>query len=76
MNQKWRRERILNVPLCKEDCLDWWEDCRTSYTCKSSWHKGWNWSSGEGLGGEVEAGVGEEGFEDPGLRKGVWGWPE
>uniref|UniRef100_A0A5G2QLX9 Folate receptor 2 (fetal) n=3 Tax=Sus scrofa TaxID=9823 RepID=A0A5G2QLX9_PIG len=46
VNQKWRKERFLNVPLCKEDCLDWWEDCRTSYTCKSSWHKGWNWSSG------------------------------
>ena len=51
MNQKWRRERILNVPLCKEDCQIWWEDCRTSYTCKSNWHEGWNWSSGEGLGG-------------------------
>uniref|UniRef100_A0A8D1FCI7 Inositol polyphosphate phosphatase like 1 n=1 Tax=Sus scrofa TaxID=9823 RepID=A0A8D1FCI7_PIG len=46
VNQKWRKERFLNVPLCKEDCLVWWEDCRTSYTCKSSWHKGWNWSSG------------------------------
>uniref|UniRef100_A0A8D1S3C5 Folate receptor 3 (gamma) n=3 Tax=Sus scrofa TaxID=9823 RepID=A0A8D1S3C5_PIG len=46
VNQKWRRERILNVPLCKEDCQIWWEDCRTSYTCKSNWHKGWNWTSG------------------------------
>uniref|UniRef100_A0A8D1LZ49 Folate receptor-like domain-containing protein n=1 Tax=Sus scrofa TaxID=9823 RepID=A0A8D1LZ49_PIG len=46
VNQKWRRERILNVPLCKEDCQNWWEDCRTSYTCKSNWHKGWNWTSG------------------------------
>uniref|UniRef100_A0A8C3YF62 Folate receptor beta n=1 Tax=Catagonus wagneri TaxID=51154 RepID=A0A8C3YF62_9CETA len=46
VNQKRRKERFLNVPLCKEDCLEWWEDCRTSYTCKSSWHKGWNWTSG------------------------------
>lgn len=48
VNQSWRKERILNVPLCKEDCERWWEDCRTSYTCKSNWHKGWNWTSGEG----------------------------
>ena len=50
MNQSWRRERILNVPLCKEDCESWWQDCLTSYTCKTNWHKGWNWTSGEGLG--------------------------
>uniref|UniRef100_A0A4X2LYN8 Folate receptor-like domain-containing protein n=1 Tax=Vombatus ursinus TaxID=29139 RepID=A0A4X2LYN8_VOMUR len=42
-----RGERMLNVPLCKEDCNQWWEDCRTSYTCKENWQKGWNWTSGE-----------------------------
>ncbi|XP_043338289.1 folate receptor beta-like isoform X2 [Cervus elaphus] len=46
VNQKWRKERFLNVPLCKEDCQSWWEDCRTSYTCKSNWHRGWDWTSG------------------------------
>ncbi|XP_076968206.1 folate receptor alpha-like isoform X2 [Tamandua tetradactyla] len=46
VDQSWRKERVLNVPLCKEDCELWWEDCRTSYTCKSNWHKGWNWTSG------------------------------
>uniref|UniRef100_A0A8C0A7N9 Folate receptor-like domain-containing protein n=1 Tax=Bos mutus grunniens TaxID=30521 RepID=A0A8C0A7N9_BOSMU len=46
VNQRWRKERVLGVPLCKEDCQSWWEDCRTSYTCKSNWHKGWNWTSG------------------------------
>ncbi|XP_036924554.1 folate receptor alpha-like [Sturnira hondurensis] len=46
VNQSWRKERILNVPLCREDCESWWEDCRTSYTCKTNWHKGWNWTSG------------------------------
>ncbi|XP_011900412.1 PREDICTED: folate receptor alpha [Cercocebus atys] len=46
VDQSWRKERVLNVPLCKEDCEQWWEDCRTSYTCKSNWHKGWNWTSG------------------------------
>lgn len=47
MDQSWRKERILDVPLCKEDCQQWWEDCQSSYTCKSNWHKGWNWSSGK-----------------------------
>ncbi|KAM5317963.1 folate receptor beta-like isoform 1-T3 [Glossophaga mutica] len=46
VNQSWRKERFLNVPLCREDCESWWEDCRTSYTCKANWHKGWNWTSG------------------------------
>ncbi|XP_006870324.1 PREDICTED: folate receptor alpha-like [Chrysochloris asiatica] len=46
VDQSWRKERVLDVPLCKEDCQRWWEDCRTSYTCKTNWHKGWNWTSG------------------------------
>uniref|UniRef100_A0A4X2LYV8 Folate receptor-like domain-containing protein n=1 Tax=Vombatus ursinus TaxID=29139 RepID=A0A4X2LYV8_VOMUR len=46
VSSSWRRERMLNVPLCKEDCNQWWEDCRTSYTCKENWQKGWNWTSG------------------------------
>uniref|UniRef100_A0A8C3VWM3 Folate receptor alpha n=1 Tax=Catagonus wagneri TaxID=51154 RepID=A0A8C3VWM3_9CETA len=46
VSRGWRRQRLLNVPLCKDDCQDWWEDCRTSYTCKSNWHDGWNWSLG------------------------------
>uniref|UniRef100_A0A8C4LZN4 IZUMO1 receptor, JUNO n=1 Tax=Equus asinus asinus TaxID=83772 RepID=A0A8C4LZN4_EQUAS len=40
-------ERILDAPLCREDCEQWWEDCRTSYTCKSNWHGGWDWSGGK-----------------------------
>ncbi|XP_043847558.1 folate receptor alpha-like [Dromiciops gliroides] len=41
-----RKERVLNVPLCKEDCIQWWEDCQTSYTCRDNWHTGWNQTSG------------------------------
>lgn len=61
VNQSWRKERILNVPLCREDCESWWEDCRTSHTCKSNWHRGWNWTSGEswaGAGTEGSGGLG------------------
>ncbi|XP_043835730.1 folate receptor alpha-like [Dromiciops gliroides] len=41
-----RKERVLNVPLCKKDCIQWWEDCQTSYTCRDNWHTGWNRTSG------------------------------
>ncbi|PKK19355.1 folate receptor gamma-like, transcript variant X1 [Columba livia] len=46
VDSSWRRERILHVPLCKEDCEEWWEDCKDAVTCKDNWHKGWNWATG------------------------------
>ncbi|KAK2517585.1 olfactory receptor 51Q1-like protein [Columba guinea] len=45
VDSSWRRERILHVPLCKEDCEEWWEDCKDAVTCKDNWHKGWNWAT-------------------------------
>ncbi|KAM3616559.1 uncharacterized protein V6R79_019886 [Siganus canaliculatus] len=42
----WRKERILDVPICNEDCTEWYEDCKDDFTCMTNWHKGWNWSSG------------------------------
>nr|XP_033803574.1 folate receptor alpha-like [Geotrypetes seraphini] len=44
-DSSWRKERILDVPLCQEDCEKWWEDCKGDVTCKDNWHKGWNWTS-------------------------------
>ncbi|KAK3531877.1 hypothetical protein QTP70_033966, partial [Hemibagrus guttatus] len=41
----WRKERILDVPLCLEDCETWYNDCKNDITCKENWHKGWNWTS-------------------------------
>lgn len=46
-DSSWRKERILHVPLCREDCEQWWEDCQDAVTCKVNWHKGWNWTSGQ-----------------------------
>ncbi|XP_053241324.1 folate receptor gamma-like isoform X1 [Podarcis raffonei] len=46
VDQTWRKERILDVPLCKEDCEQWWKDCRNDMTCKENWHVGWDWSQG------------------------------
>ncbi|XP_038425261.1 sperm-egg fusion protein Juno isoform X3 [Canis lupus familiaris] len=40
-------ERIRDAPLCWEDCEQWWEDCRTSYTCRSDWLGSWDWSRGK-----------------------------
>uniref|UniRef100_A0A8C0KVX2 IZUMO1 receptor, JUNO n=1 Tax=Canis lupus dingo TaxID=286419 RepID=A0A8C0KVX2_CANLU len=40
-------ERIRDAPLCREDCEQWWEDCRTSYTCRSDWLGSWDWSRGK-----------------------------
>lgn len=47
LDPRGQAERILDAPLCREDCEQWWADCRTSYTCKSNWHGGWTWSRGE-----------------------------
>ncbi|XP_066500220.1 folate receptor [Hoplias malabaricus] len=45
-DNSWRKERILDVPLCKEDCESWYNDCKHDFTCKENWHKGWDWKSG------------------------------
>ncbi|KAL6043003.1 hypothetical protein STEG23_000732 [Scotinomys teguina] len=42
-----QKERVWGVPLCWEDCEEWWKDCHSSYTCKSNWHSGWDWSQGQ-----------------------------
>lgn len=45
------------MPLCREDCEQWWEDCKDARTCKENWHKGWNWATGEGaLGASLSPG--------------------
>uniref|UniRef100_A0A8C4PN80 IZUMO1 receptor, JUNO n=1 Tax=Equus asinus asinus TaxID=83772 RepID=A0A8C4PN80_EQUAS len=56
-----QEERILDAPLCREDCEQWWEDCRTSYTCKSNWHGGWDWS-GEEKGNPRQNQLGPQGM--------------
>ncbi|XP_074160615.1 sperm-egg fusion protein Juno isoform X2 [Sminthopsis crassicaudata] len=47
VKSSWRKERFLKVPLCWEDCKEWWEDCRTSFTCKSTWNKDSAWIPGK-----------------------------
>uniref|UniRef100_A0A8C2QEJ6 Folate receptor beta n=1 Tax=Cricetulus griseus TaxID=10029 RepID=A0A8C2QEJ6_CRIGR len=45
--QIWVDQTFPGCPLCKEDCQEWWEACCTSSTCKTDWHKGWDWASGK-----------------------------
>uniref|UniRef100_A0A4W5Q6H5 Folate receptor n=1 Tax=Hucho hucho TaxID=62062 RepID=A0A4W5Q6H5_9TELE len=45
VDQSWRKERILHVPLCQEDCHSWWDDCKDDFTCKQDWHYGWDWTT-------------------------------
>ncbi|KAM6946389.1 folate receptor [Aplochiton taeniatus] len=46
VDQTWRKERMVDVPICKEDCESWWEDCKADMTCKDNWHYGWDWTTG------------------------------
>lgn len=42
---KIRKERFYNVPLCKNDCSNWYEACKNDFTCNDNWIRGWNWTS-------------------------------
>ena len=42
-NSKTRKERIMNVPLCASQCIDWYHDCMFDYTCNDNWGLNWNW---------------------------------
>ncbi|XP_069828005.1 folate receptor alpha-like [Dendropsophus ebraccatus] len=46
VDQSWRKQRIVDLPLCKEDCESWYNDCSDDFTCMENWHTGWNWTSG------------------------------
>jgi folate receptor len=45
-NRKWRKERFMNVPLCRSDCNDWFYDCKDDLTCVPNWSKDFVWTSG------------------------------
>lgn len=41
-----RKERLFELPICKTDCHDWFNDCQNDYTCQSNWYKGFQWKNG------------------------------
>ncbi len=40
-----RKERIVGVPICADECEQWFDDCKFDYTCSGNWgnSSGWNW---------------------------------
>ena len=42
--KKARTERVLNIPLCSQDCDGWFEACKDDYTCSDNWGETWKWS--------------------------------
>jgi len=40
-----RKERAMHIPLCADDCDQWFHDCKDDYTCSGNWgnSSSWNW---------------------------------
>lgn len=47
-SKKTRKERFRHVPMCKKDCDEWFDACKSDYTCSDNWgnFKTWNWTTG------------------------------
>lgn len=47
-SKKTRKERFTDVPMCKKDCDEWFDACKSDYTCSDNWgnFKTWNWTTG------------------------------
>ena len=45
VSKKTRKERAMHIPLCSDDCDQWFHDCEDDYTCSGNWGNitGWNW---------------------------------
>lgn len=43
---KIRKERFVDVPLCRQECDAWWDACKDDYTCIENWARGFDWSTG------------------------------
>jgi folate receptor len=42
--KKARTERVMNIPLCSDECDGWFEACKDDYTCSDNWGETWKWS--------------------------------
>lgn len=43
---KIRNERYFNLPLCSDECNNWWNSCQDDSTCIENWTRGFDWSTG------------------------------
>lgn len=50
-SKKSRTERFYQVPLCENDCNNWFEACKDDFTCRDNWLKGFKWHE-VGMNGE------------------------
>lgn len=37
----------MNVPLCRSECDQWFEDCKNDLACVPNWSKDFTWESGQ-----------------------------
>ncbi|ODN02925.1 Folate receptor beta [Orchesella cincta] len=44
VDMKIRKQRFINVPLCKSDCTAWFRDCSDDYTCTDNWGINFEWT--------------------------------
>ncbi|KAH9501442.1 sperm-egg fusion protein Juno [Dermatophagoides farinae] len=43
--EDYEQERIVQVPLCESDCIEWWNQCsESSLTCVRNWRKHFEWN--------------------------------
>ncbi len=42
-SKKFRDERYYQIPLCQNDCDDWFDACKDDFTCRDNWNKGFEW---------------------------------
>ncbi|XP_028401832.1 folate receptor beta-like [Dendronephthya gigantea] len=62
--KKARSERIMNVPLCSDDCDGWFEACKDDSTCSDNWGETWMWSK-EGNQCKLKCKRFKDYFKDP-----------
>ena len=43
---KIRKERYFNLPLCLDECINWWNSCKDDRTCIENWTRGFDWGTG------------------------------
>jgi len=43
VEQSFRKERFMNVPLCHSDCNSWFQDCANDFTCTDNWARNFEW---------------------------------
>jgi len=46
VNRTFATERVFKVPICADECIPWWHDCKDDYTCTNNWALNFKWING------------------------------